>query len=137
MAYIHVFQGNVSANAVDGLMVSEGTKENPIITAEIDATFGAETRPIKLALRVDAGYVTSGETKLQAVGESAKKWAFASDQQGEPGGFLGYGEPFILKEPIGNANKVFWLKARASADEQPQADSRVTIAVKSNIVFEL
>jgi hypothetical protein len=137
MAYIHIFKGNVSAGALDGMMCSEGTNENPITTVELDATMAQENQPIILALRIDSGYKTNGDVTLQAVGDSKGKWAFAPVSNGAAGDFLAYDAPFVISDELKYANYLFAIKARASADEQPQADYSVHISIKAKIVIEL
>ena len=55
MAYIHVYQGNPTANSTDGTQVSEGTGA-VAITFTLNASNNEEGTPMKLAVWCESGY---------------------------------------------------------------------------------
>ena len=74
MAYIHMYTG-ATGGGTDGTLVSENTGLAPITTAVLNATNNEIGDPIKLALRCETGYNTSGNTTITPTGTSAAKWA--------------------------------------------------------------
>lgn len=136
MAYIHVYMNNPTADGTDGVLVSEGTEQNPITVGPLNATENEESAPIKLALRCDAGYKTSGTVTIKPVGETADKWALAPDDGGVPGTWTDWGGQLEIADEIGSANYIFWIKARATSDEGPKNDATVDLQVQAMIVAE-
>lgn len=136
MSYIHLYMNNPTAGGTDGIMVSEGTGDNPITIGPLDASEGEESAPVKLAVRCEPGYKTSGTVTIQPVGTSASKWALAPDSNGSPGTFLDYGQAMTITDVIGSTNYILWVKARATNDEPPQNDTSVDIQIRATIVVE-
>ncbi|AEG14684.1 hypothetical protein Desku_1097 [Desulfofundulus kuznetsovii DSM 6115] len=134
MAFIHVYMNNPTAGGTDGVLVSEGTEANPITVGPLNATENEESAPIKLALRCETGYKTSGTVTVQPVGTKADKWALAPDVAGAPGTWQAYGAALTIEDVISDTNYVFWAKARATSDEPPQNDTSVDIQVQAMIV---
>ena len=131
MAYIHVYT-TPTASGTDGTLVSEGTGLQPI-TVTLNATNNEESTPIKLALRCDAGYQTSGNITLSLLGTTNAKWALAPDNAGSVGTFGAYGANLVIATVVGATNVLFWAKAKATSDEAPQNDTTVDIQVSATI----
>lgn len=134
MAYIHLYMNNPTAGGTDGIQVSEGTEDNPIVVGPLNATANEESAPIKLAVRCEEGYKTSGTVIIQPVGATADKWALAPDDNGQPGTWLDYGAALTITDEIGSTNYIFWAKAKATSDESPKNDTSVDIQVQAMIV---
>ena len=131
MAYIHVYM-NPTAGGTDGTQVSEGTGLQPI-SVTLNATNNEESTPIKLALRCDAGYQTSGNITLSLVGTTQAKWALTPNNAGSAGTFGAYGANLVIATVVGATNVLFWAKAKATSDEAPQNDTSVDIQVTATI----
>lgn len=133
MAYIHIYKNNPTAGGTDGQLVSEGDGSNPITVGPLNATNNEESAPVKLAVRCDSGYQTSGNTTIQPVGTTAAKWALAPDNGGSPGTWTSWGGTLTISSTIGATNTIFWLKAKATSDEVPANDTSVDLQVTATI----
>ncbi|MFL0197394.1 hypothetical protein ACJDU8_17765 [Clostridium sp. WILCCON 0269] len=130
---IHVYQGSVTSGGTDGIQVSEGTETSPIIVGPLNATNNEESAAIKLAIRCDAGYNTSGNTVITPTGTTADKWALAPDNAGVAGSFGAYGSALTISSVIGTTNTVFWVKAKAVSTESPSNDTSVDLVVSTAV----
>lgn len=130
MADIHVYKDNPTAGGVDGTLVSEGTGAAPITVGPLNATINEESAAQKLAIRCDAGYVTTGNTTITPNGASATKWALSLD--GSSWGV--YGAALTISSVINATNTIFYAKAKATTDEvNPVNDSLVDLVVNATI----
>lgn len=132
MAYIHTYQGTVTSGGTDGTQVSENTGLAPIIVT-LNATNNEESSAIKLAVRCESGYTTSGNTTITPTGTSSSKWALAPDNAGSPGTFGAYGAALTISSAIGATNQLFWAKAKATSDETPVNDATVDLVIAATI----
>lgn len=130
MAILHAYKSSPTAGGTDGSQVSEGTELNPITTTALNATANEESAAIKLALRCDAGYNTTGSTTITPTGTSAAKWALSLD--GTTWG--AYGAVLTIATVIGVVNTVFYCKAKAVSGEGPANDISVDFAVVSSVI---
>ena len=123
-----------TGGGTDGTLVSENTGLAPITTAVLNATNNEIGDPIKLALRCETGYNTSGNTTITPTGTSAAKWALAPDNAGSPGAFGSYGTALTISSTINTTNQLFWARAKATSDETPVNDSSVDLVVSATII---
>lgn len=130
---IHIYQGAVTSGGTNGTQVSEGTETSPIIVGPLNATNNEESAAIKLAVRCDAGYNTSGNTVITPTGTTADKWALAPDNAGVAGSFGAYGSALTISSVVGTTNTLFWVKAKASNTENPVNDTSVDLVVSATI----
>lgn len=130
---IHLYKNNPTTGLKDGTMVSEGDNSNPIETEALNATIAQEGKAIKVALRCDEGYKTTGNTVITPTGGTMDKWALALDNEGSSGEFGEYGASLILKDEIKDTNKIFWIKAKATTDELPKIDTSVKLTIQATI----
>lgn len=128
--YAHVYKNNPTAGAADGSLVSEGDNSNPVMAGPLDASKNEESTVIKLAIRCEAGYNTSGNTVITPTGTSADKWALSLD--GVTWG--AYGAALTITTAITTVNTVFYAKAKAVSTENPVNDTAVKIQVSSTFV---
>lgn len=133
MAYIHVYQGAVTSGGTNGTQVSEGTGSAPIVVGPLKASLNEESDPVKLAIRCEANYETSGNTTITPTGTSAAKWALAPDDEGSPGAFGAYGAVLTISSVIDDTNTLFWVKAKATSGEIPTNDTTVDLVVSATI----
>lgn len=134
MAYIHLYKGVVTAGATDGTRVSEGNGATPLVVGPLNLTINEESTPIKLALRCDTGYITTGNSVLTPTGDSADKWTLALDAAGSPGVFGEYGSPLTISSAIGATNTIIWAKAKAASDEVVQDDTSVKLNLICTVI---
>jgi len=128
--YLHVYKGNPTAGGTDGNQVSEGTELNPILTPALNALNNEESAAIKLALRCEAGYNTSGSTTITPSGTTSAMWALSLDSVT----WGSYGSALTISTVIGVVNTVFYVKAKAVSSESPANDTSVDFQVVGNIV---
>jgi len=133
MAYIHMYKDNPTAGETDGIQVSEQTENAPVTVTLTVAGSDVESGAIKLALRCESGYQTSGDTTITPTGDSSDKWALAPDNGGSPGTFGSYGDSLTISDTIGATNYIFWAKAKALASEDPQNDATVDLKIDATI----
>jgi len=122
--HIHIYQGAVTAGGTNGTQVSEGTNLAPVSVGPLNATDNEVSDPVKLAVRCDEGFITSGNTIISLTGETADKWALAPDNAGQAGTFGAYGAALTITAPVGDTNTIFWAKARATEDEPDPTNDR-------------
>ena len=128
--YLHVYKNNPTAGGTDGSLVSEGTGLNPITTNALNATMNEESAVIKLALRCEAGYTTSGDITITPMGTTSSKWALSAD--GTTWG--AYGAVLTITTVIGVVNTIIYCKAKAVSGESVVNDSTVTLQLVGNVV---
>lgn len=131
MAVFALYNNNPTAGQTNGARVSEGGDQSNPITATITVTptAGAESSPIKLAIRCDSGYrtVAGQPTTIQPVGPTADQWALAPDNNDSPGTWGAWGAALTISSQITDVNTVFWAKARAAATDTPYNDTSVRL----------
>lgn len=132
--HVHIYKGTVTAGGTDGTQVSEGTNLAPITVGPLNATSNEESGAVKLAIRCDAGYVTTGNTTITPTGTTAVKWALAPDNAGVPGVFGAYGASLTIATAVDATNTIFWAKAKATADEaDPVNDATVKLQTQATV----
>lgn len=130
---IKCYKDNPTAGQTNGVLVSSGTGLSPITTGVLRADLNEVSANIKLAVRCDSGYETSGNTTISLVGNTANKWALAPDSSGNPGTWKNYGESLVITSKVGATNTIFWARAKATDDELPIKDT--TVSVKAEAVI--
>lgn len=140
MSEINIFKGNVTAGLTDGTVVSRGNGSTPITTNALDAIGLDESDPIKLAIRCDAGFKTDGNTTISFIAypglgevDTSDRWAIAPDAGGSHGAWSDWNGQLVIADPIGDVNKIFWVKARSKENEEVANDPLVNIKVQTVI----
>ena len=131
--YLDIYNNNPTAGGIDGSLVSQIDGSNPITVGPLNCS-GQESSPLMLAIRADAGYTTGVVATISAAGTNSTDWAFAPDNAGVPGVFVGYGSPLTIPAGISNANTLFWIKAKSLVTDTPVADTSVTINLVCSVV---
>lgn len=119
MAYINVFRG--------AQQISEGDGSNPLVVGPLNASVGEVSAPIELDVKCEAGFKTYGDTTISFVGTTAAKWEICATETGT------YGSTLVIPTEIGEAGTKFYVKARATSDENPVNDVSVDIRVNTTI----
>ena len=140
MEYIKLYGGEVTSGGTDGTAISENmTQENPLAMS-LNAKV-AEAKAVKVALRCETGFQTSGDVTVSAwrydgenyvpTGGNIDKFRFAPD--------AGYASAEIalananwqtsltISDTIGATNHVFWVKVMSDTTQTPQKDTAVSI----------
>lgn len=126
MAYIHLYNGTVTAGGTDGTQVSEdGAGTNPI-SATLD-TAQNETKIQPVAIRCETGYTTSGNTVVSFSGTTANMWSVCATADGT------YGSTLTISDGIGATNTLFYVRAASQSGETLGTDTSVTIEVSYTI----
>ena len=134
-AYINLYTGNPTAGGTDGTVVSTGDTETSPVSVTLNAT-NAETAIVKCALRCEAGYKTSGDTKITFTGTSAAKWQVAADNSyadATAAAAATFASTLTIPTAIDATNTIVWLKALSSADESPANDTGTDLQVACTV----
>ena len=125
MSHIHLFMNNPTAGAVDGTEISGGDESLPL-AVDLDAG-SSETKIMKCAVRCDEGYSLKGGATIYFEGISASQWQAAADDgyDSDTVQILGDWQDAVLVENVADTNRIFWVKALSSTDEEPANDSSV------------
>lgn len=134
--YINLYMNNPTADNTDGTQVSTDDTETSPIAVTLDASKN-EVKYIKCAIRCNSGYKTSGNVTLSFVGNNKAKWALSDD-----GGYTNdniatkgtFSDTLTISNEITDKNKIFWVKATSSSDEEPQNDKSTNIELKATIM---
>lgn len=132
MELINIYKNNPTAGQTDGTLVSTGgAQTSPIETGELDAAINEQTDPIKLAIRCETGYQTTGETTITPVTATAERWQLAPDNGGQPGTWLDWGDSLVIPGVIGDTNTIFWARVRAVDTENPINDRSTSLRIET------
>ena len=139
--YIGLYGNSPTEGLTDGTSISEDMTQTSPLSVTLNAT-ESEAVAMKVALRCEAGYKTSGNTEVcfkywdgsayQDTGGNISKWKVAPDN-----GFTAetalsqatWADTLTITDVIGSTNHCFWVKAEAGADEKPKTDRTVSIHV--------
>ena len=107
----------------------------PAATIPINAIVNTGTANhalVKVALRCDDGYMTTGEWEVSFVGTTAARWSVAdgalypTEESAETAVFS---SSLTLSDVIHNTNRVLWLKASTDGTEENIVDTSVSLRV--------
>jgi hypothetical protein len=133
MSKIKIYKDNPTAGGTNGTLVSSGTGLAPISTGVLRADLNEVSANIKLAVRCDSGYETSGNTTISLTGTTASKWSLAPDSSGSPGTWGAYGGSLTITSKVDSTNTIFWARAKATSDELPVNDTTVQLKAEAVI----
>lgn len=119
-AYINIYKNNPTAGGTDGTAVStDGAYTSPI-TVTLDAA-NNESQTVKLAIRTEAGYTTTGSTTISDNGDTNDRWKLCLTENGT------YTDSITISSAITNANTIFFAKASSVDTETPTTDRSVSL----------
>lgn len=124
--YINVYQGNPTEGGTDGTAASTDGAQTAPVTVSLDAAQN-ESKKIKLALRCESGYTTTGNTTIQDVNDTNDRWKFSLTENGT------YADSITITSAIGTTNVIFWAQASSASSETPTRDTSVSIRVTTTI----
>lgn len=125
MSHIHLYMNNPTAGAVDGTEISSGDETLPL-AVDLDAST-SDSQIVKCAVRCDENFSLKGGATIYFEGTSADLWKVASDDgyDSDTVQILGDWQDAILVEDVADTNRIFWVRADSTADEEPANDSSV------------
>ena len=116
---------NQDSGALEGTLISASNRLTVTLNSSI-----SEAKDIYVAVRMTTDdRKTIGATTLSFEGNKAAMWAWAdiNDPTGER--FLGWGEPLVIEEEIGNSNKILKIRVKSEAGESVQSDISTSIRI--------
>lgn len=113
--YINVLKDNPTAGAKDGTYVSTDGEFTAPIEFVLDAAQN-EVQTLKLAVRTEAGYKTTGETTISDVNDTNDRLKLCWTANGT------FADSISTAEEITNANKIFYARATSDSQENPKTD---------------
>ena len=121
--YINVYKNNPTANLTDGTLVSTGGEFSSPINFILDATQN-ESQVLKLAIRTESGYVTTGPVTISDQNDTNDRLKLCWTENGT------YADSISTNDAITNANKIFYAKGSSASSEQPQTDNSASFRVQ-------
>ena len=126
MPYINLYNGNPTAGLADGTVVSTGGAQTNPIAVTLDAS-QSESAKVKLALRCESGYHTTGNTIISFTGTSTGYWTVCDTENGT------YTNSLTISTSIGTTNTIFYVKASSATTETPNLDTSVSVQVVTKV----
>lgn len=125
--HIHLYMNNPTADGVDGTEIS--SDETLPLSVKLNAS-QAESKAVKVAVRCDSGYVIDGDTEIYFEGTNAAKWQVAEDNSysdADTALSMALWQSSLTIADVAATNKIFWVKATSTTDENPQNDRTVDL----------
>lgn len=102
-----------------------------VFTNAVEFTLRADqneiSTPVKLYIKAESGY-TVDTVEVTPTGTTAAKWQLATDNSNAPGTWSLYGAKVELGSGLtGAGKKEFWVRAKATDDEDPVIDTTVLL----------
>lgn len=121
-SYINIYMNNPTANATDGTAVSTDGDFTAPISFILDASQN-ESQKKKLAIRTEAGYVTSGTTTISDNNDTNDRLKLSWTENGT------YADSISTANAISSVNTIFYAQASSSSLESPQTDRSANFKV--------
>lgn len=106
---------------------TEITEGNPLKVGPLNASNNEESEAMAVTLKVEEGFSTLGDTVVSFEGETSAKWSVCATEGGD------YESTLTLSEVVSSAGVNFYVKARATEEEQPANDTSVNIKIAATI----
>ena len=124
--YINLYAGNPTAGDVDGTVIStDGSYTAPLIVS-LDVTQN-QSKIVKLAIRTESGFKTSGSTTISVVGDTDNRWHLALSEDGT------FEDSIVIADSISSVNSCFYARASSDSSETPQSDRSASFQVSAII----
>ena len=120
--YINIYMNNPTAGATDGTAVSTDGANTAPISFTLDASQEA-TQILPLAIRTEAGYITSGTTTISDDNDTNDRLKLCWTQDGT------FTDSISTADAITSVNKIFYAKASSASTENPQTDRSASFKV--------
>lgn len=123
-AYINVYKGNPTADALDGTIVSTGGANTDPIEFNLDASQN-ESKKAKLAVRTESGYVAS-DVVISDNNDTDDRLKLCLTENGT------YADSITVGN-VSSVNTIFWAQASSSSLESPQVDTSANFVIRCMI----
>ena len=126
MGNLRLVVNNPTNGGTDGELVDIEYTSIPINA--IVNTGTANYSLVKIAVRCDSGYMTTGDWEISFTGDTASKWsvadgsAYPSEELAE---YATYSSSITLSDVVTTKNHVLWLKASTDGTEDNTVDTSV------------
>jgi hypothetical protein len=130
MGHLRLVRNNPTGGGQDGEVIILPTSNIPI-NAIVNVGIANHTL-VKLALRCDVGYSTTGDCELTFLGTNSDKWSIADGAMYptmESAETATYTPSLVINTPINDRNHVIWLKASTDGNEPNMVDTSVSLRV--------
>ena len=138
--FIKLYGGDVTEGKTDGVVISENMTQSNPIAMSLNAKV-AEATAVKIALRCEEGFQTSGDVVVSACrydgtnyvtsGGNIDKFRFAADNEfATPAAAMAngnWGTTLTISDVIGDKNHTFWVKVMSDTTQVPTKDTSVSI----------
>ena len=130
MGHLRLITNNPTQGGTDGTVTPI-----PAATIPINAIVNTGTANhslVKVALRCDEGYMTTGDWEVSFIGTTANNWSVADGAfypTEELAETATYTDSLTLSDVIRNTNRVLWLKASTDGVESNVVDTSVSLRV--------
>ena len=121
-AYINVYKNNPTAGGTDGTAVSTGGDNTSPINFTLDASQN-ETQTLKLAIRTQSGYVTTGTTTISDQNDTNDRLKLCWTENGT------FADSISTEDAITAVNKIFYAQASSAETENPTTDTSASFVV--------
>ena len=111
----------------NGQLISEGDLSNPLVIGPLNASDNEVSAPIAIELKCEAGYKTLGNTIVSFEGATNTKWSISRTEGGS------YTSQLSIPDEITSTGLTVFVKAKATSDEMPINDTRVSIKIATVI----
>lgn len=132
--YIALYYNNPTAGLKDGTIISDNGSFTSPLSVTLNAT-NNESKYVLCAVRTNSGYATVGNTVIDFEGAGKDKWSIAPDNENteETIKSVEFKSSLTITDEIIDKNKLFWVKADSSDDEEPFNDKSVVLKVSCTI----
>jgi len=122
-AYINIYKNNPTAGLTDGTLVSTNGDFTSPINFILDATQN-ESQVLKLGIRTEPGYVTTGEVTISDINDTNDRLKLCWTENGT------FADSISTSEEITAVNKIFYAKGSSVSSELPQTDTSASFKFK-------
>lgn len=120
--YINIYKNNPTAGATDGTAVSTNGDNTSPIEFDLNAEQN-ESASVKLAIRTESGYVTSGITSISDLNDTNDRLKLSWTANGP------FSDTITTNNSISSINTIFYAQASSSSSENPQTDRSASFLV--------
>lgn len=124
--YINVYKNNPTAGETDGTAVSTDGSQLAPIQFVLDASQN-ESKTIKLAIRTESGYITTGITTISDQNDTDDRLKLCWTENGT------FTDSISTADAISTVNTIFYAQASSSSLESPQTDRSASFVVNAVI----
>lgn len=121
-AYINVYKNNPTEGATDGTAVSTNGDNTSPIEFTLDAEAN-ETGTLKLAVRTESGYATTGTTTITDLNDTNDRLKLCWTEGGS------FADTITTNDAISSVNTIFYAQATSVSTENPQTDRSASFKI--------